>query len=206
MNEFALGGGVSECGDTPADTGADAGLYPWLGITTPYTGKRRRGAASGQQQDGGGEALPAVVQRCAVPCSNAALQHACLPYGHQRSPGSQDDRLSVACPLLPTAVSMDPFKCTPELHAADPHLPSAAARRRVHGPLQAQARDACLRQQVLQGRHQAPEHGRREVPRGWHVPVEPGQLGRAGGQGWRAGVVGEGMADAGGLQVGGAGW
>jgi hypothetical protein len=77
MNEFALGGGVSECGDTPADTGADAGLYPWLGITTPYTGKRRRGAASGQQQDGGGggstcccAALRRTVQQC---CTAACM-------------------------------------------------------------------------------------------------------------------------------------
>ncbi len=38
MNEFALGGGISECGDTIATTAEEAGLYPWLGITTPYTG------------------------------------------------------------------------------------------------------------------------------------------------------------------------
>eukprot|EP00882_Tetradesmus_deserticola_P019388 GHRQ01020868.1.p2 GENE.GHRQ01020868.1~~GHRQ01020868.1.p2 ORF type:complete len:180 (+),score=69.27 GHRQ01020868.1:785-1324(+) len=35
-NEFALGGGVSECGDTPGK-GPEIGFYPWLGITTPYT-------------------------------------------------------------------------------------------------------------------------------------------------------------------------
>lgn len=38
MNEFALGGGVSECGDSVATTAKDTGLYPWLGITTPYAG------------------------------------------------------------------------------------------------------------------------------------------------------------------------
>jgi hypothetical protein len=35
-NEFALGGGISECGDTPAKTRAEAGRFPWLGATTTY--------------------------------------------------------------------------------------------------------------------------------------------------------------------------
>ncbi|KAF6262006.1 hypothetical protein COO60DRAFT_1625174 [Scenedesmus sp. NREL 46B-D3] len=34
-NEFGLGGGVSECGDTPGK-GPEIGFFPWLGITTPY--------------------------------------------------------------------------------------------------------------------------------------------------------------------------
>ncbi|GBF92700.1 hypothetical protein Rsub_05069 [Raphidocelis subcapitata] len=36
-NEFALGGGISECGDTPAKTRAEAGRFPWLGATTTYS-------------------------------------------------------------------------------------------------------------------------------------------------------------------------
>jgi hypothetical protein len=35
-NEFGLGGGLSECGDTPGTDGR-IGLFPWLGITTTYT-------------------------------------------------------------------------------------------------------------------------------------------------------------------------
>ncbi len=38
MDEFAIGGGISECGDTIGRTAKDVGLYPWLGITTPYSG------------------------------------------------------------------------------------------------------------------------------------------------------------------------
>jgi hypothetical protein len=34
-NEFGLGGGISECGDTPGK-GPEIGFFPWLGITTPY--------------------------------------------------------------------------------------------------------------------------------------------------------------------------
>jgi hypothetical protein len=36
-NEFALGGGISECGDTPAKTRAEAGRFPWLGGTSTFT-------------------------------------------------------------------------------------------------------------------------------------------------------------------------
>ncbi|KAI8472826.1 MAG: hypothetical protein J3K34DRAFT_519379 [Monoraphidium minutum] len=36
-NEFALGGGVSECGDTPATTRAEAGRFSWLGGTSTFT-------------------------------------------------------------------------------------------------------------------------------------------------------------------------
>lgn len=35
-NEFALGGGISECGDTPAKTREQAGRFPWLGGTATY--------------------------------------------------------------------------------------------------------------------------------------------------------------------------
>ena len=35
-NEFALGGGISECGDTPAKTRAEAGRFSWLGGTSTY--------------------------------------------------------------------------------------------------------------------------------------------------------------------------
>lgn len=38
MNEFAIGGGISECGDTPAKVGRDAGLFPWLGNTKQFRG------------------------------------------------------------------------------------------------------------------------------------------------------------------------
>lgn len=37
FNEFALGGGVSECGDTPATTRAEAGRFSWLGGTSTFT-------------------------------------------------------------------------------------------------------------------------------------------------------------------------
>jgi len=36
-NEFALGGGISECGDTPAKTRAEAGRFSWLGGTSTFT-------------------------------------------------------------------------------------------------------------------------------------------------------------------------
>ena len=36
-NEFALGGGVSECGDTPATTREEAGRFSWLGGTSTFT-------------------------------------------------------------------------------------------------------------------------------------------------------------------------
>jgi hypothetical protein len=36
FNEFGLGGGLSECGDTPG-TDHKIGLFPWLGVTTSYT-------------------------------------------------------------------------------------------------------------------------------------------------------------------------
>jgi len=35
FNEFGLGGGLSECGDTPG-TDHKIGLFPWLGVTTSY--------------------------------------------------------------------------------------------------------------------------------------------------------------------------
>lgn len=35
-NEFGMGGGISECGDTPG-TDARIGFFPWLGITVPYS-------------------------------------------------------------------------------------------------------------------------------------------------------------------------
>jgi hypothetical protein len=35
FNEFGLGGGMSECGDTPG-TDYKIGLFPWLGVTTSY--------------------------------------------------------------------------------------------------------------------------------------------------------------------------
>lgn len=35
-NEFGMGGGISECGDTPGQN-TDIGFFPWLGITVPYT-------------------------------------------------------------------------------------------------------------------------------------------------------------------------
>lgn len=38
MNEFAIGGGISECGDTPAKVGPEAGLFPWLGNTKQFRG------------------------------------------------------------------------------------------------------------------------------------------------------------------------
>lgn len=37
FNEFALGGGVSECGNTPATTRAEAGRFSWLGGTSTFT-------------------------------------------------------------------------------------------------------------------------------------------------------------------------
>lgn len=37
MNEFAIGGGISECGNVKATNGRDAGLFPWLGSTVTYT-------------------------------------------------------------------------------------------------------------------------------------------------------------------------
>lgn len=36
FNEFALGGGISECGDTPATTRAEAGRFSWLGGTSTF--------------------------------------------------------------------------------------------------------------------------------------------------------------------------
>jgi hypothetical protein len=36
MNEFGMGGGSSECGDTISKSAADAGRTPWLGITKPF--------------------------------------------------------------------------------------------------------------------------------------------------------------------------
>ena len=36
-NEFAIGGGISECGNVTASNGPDAGLFPWLGSTSTYT-------------------------------------------------------------------------------------------------------------------------------------------------------------------------
>ena len=36
-NEFAIGGGISECGNVTATNGVDAGLFPWLGATSTYT-------------------------------------------------------------------------------------------------------------------------------------------------------------------------
>jgi hypothetical protein len=36
MNEFGLGGGISECGDTPARNRAEAGRFPWMGGTKTY--------------------------------------------------------------------------------------------------------------------------------------------------------------------------
>jgi hypothetical protein len=38
MNEFAIGGGISECGDTPATNGPEAGLFPWLGNSKQFRG------------------------------------------------------------------------------------------------------------------------------------------------------------------------
>lgn len=35
FNEFGMGGGLSECGDTPG-TDYKIGLFPWLGVTTSY--------------------------------------------------------------------------------------------------------------------------------------------------------------------------
>jgi len=37
FNEFALGGGISECGNTPATTRAEAGRFSWLGGTSTFT-------------------------------------------------------------------------------------------------------------------------------------------------------------------------
>ncbi|KIZ04437.1 hypothetical protein MNEG_3525 [Monoraphidium neglectum] len=36
-NEFALGGGISECGNTPATTREEAGRFSWLGGTSTFT-------------------------------------------------------------------------------------------------------------------------------------------------------------------------
>lgn len=36
FNEFGLGGGLSECGDTPG-TDHKIGMFSWLGVTTPYS-------------------------------------------------------------------------------------------------------------------------------------------------------------------------
>lgn len=38
MNEFAIGGGISECGNVLAPTGPQAGLFPWLGNTKQFLG------------------------------------------------------------------------------------------------------------------------------------------------------------------------
>ena len=37
FNEFGLGGGISECGDTPARNREEAGRFSWLGGTSTYT-------------------------------------------------------------------------------------------------------------------------------------------------------------------------
>jgi hypothetical protein len=37
FNEFGLGGGISECGNTPATTREEAGRFSWLGGTTTFT-------------------------------------------------------------------------------------------------------------------------------------------------------------------------
>jgi hypothetical protein len=49
FNEFALGGGISECGDTPAKTRAEAGRFSWLGGTSTYNwcGRGRGGVGVG---------------------------------------------------------------------------------------------------------------------------------------------------------------
>ena len=36
FNEFGLGGGISECGDTPARNRDEAGRFSWLGGTSTF--------------------------------------------------------------------------------------------------------------------------------------------------------------------------
>jgi hypothetical protein len=59
-NEFALGGGISECGDTPARTREEAGRFSWL--VSPARPGLRQGRPYGAQHQKGsrcpGEPMP----------------------------------------------------------------------------------------------------------------------------------------------------
>ena len=60
FNEVGLGGGISECGDTPARTREEAGRFSWLGSTTTFTAAGnpwRSEAVRGYARDWWGAAL-----------------------------------------------------------------------------------------------------------------------------------------------------